>query len=1157
MGNEKNHLYSQADVRFDGKYKDKVNTQQQFSRLSNSSDNSIIDIANRSQNPALQDLTQPRIGDPYNDTFGTIGLVTQVIFFDVYGSEYSFFEVNGDVDFGFSEIPQGRFVEFTLDIVVNTGGPSVTLNFLQVLTPPVLDGNDGDHYILKFVGANRADDDGVDPLGSQTFEYIGGTFTSGGGAGFTDPLTQLLLTVTPVTLPSTTEIDADTATEFQITLDRNIEFDFSGGPASGRDQVLTIFILQNGTGGFTIDWGLQVTNPPSIGLAPNEPTTVVLVSRNQGTSWTVESAAAGGAGGEFFGPWTADHDAGGFNLFNSTGVFFDASLFTGILFNAGGVGLIAPTGDTIDFFINDLVIPKFGITETSIESNVPLEMNANKITGVLNPTDPNDVVTRDYYLTNGIWLELDGTTIMSGDIDVGNFAVKNAGDVRLVRDDGVGRMNIIGGVGSSTQVLFDAATDIDIRFTEALADVFEIQNSTNTIRFHRDANFENDGSIVDLNNINLVRDDGTARLAIIGGLTTSTQILFDAVTGIDIRFTEGLADRFEIRNSDNTLQGHVELQMNANKITGLLNPTNPQDAVTLDHYLNANIFLDLDGSTAMTGNLDMGNNSVVNSNDFNLVRDDGVGRMNIIGGVGSSTQVLFDAATDIDIRFTEALADVFELRNSDNTIRVFRPFHMAANDLIFDSAGGDIILVTGFNNSKIFFDGVAGVGGDTYFTGSDSTGRINVFNDNNNITAFDPNGITIFQDGYLTIDERITDPTPLTNAGIYFVKVIGGNAEPWFVGDGTAATSLLGGGGGASPLTTKGDLFGFDTADARIPVGTNGQVLTANSAVALGVEWAAAAAGSQTPWLTNIDGDGFFLQDVGGVEFRDNVTLPASSVNFIAKDVVNLVSNVISGDGHLWRIGGTQKFGIGSTTSNFFTVLDMNSNKITDLADPTVAQDAATKAYVDSQTTLDGIQEAEVWIDSNTTDQFNFEVYISNSKQGRDGITDNFSNFGDDTVFFVPIYLGRRARLIEMGYHLSIFGVAPVANYTVQMGLYSNRTDGQNYPETQLDDDSVTQNTALGAHTVFMNSTDLEPGLYWIAIHWTSPATLPLGVYTPSEANSVGHFINTDLTPNVFQPILGYIDTNETSLPTLVEDEMPAITLQVPALFARFEFNPN
>lgn len=45
-------------------------------------------------------------------------------------------------------------------------------------------------------------------------------------------------------------------------------------------------------------------------------------------------------------------------------------------------------------------------------------------------------------------------------------------------------------------------------------------------------------------------------------------------------------------------------------------------------------------------------------------------------------------------------------------------------------------------------------------------------------------------------------------------------------------------------VTTKGDLQGYSTVAARIPVGTNGQVLTADSAEALGVKWAAGGGGS-------------------------------------------------------------------------------------------------------------------------------------------------------------------------------------------------------------------------------------------------------------------------------------------------------------------------
>lgn len=56
--------------------------------------------------------------------------------------------------------------------------------------------------------------------------------------------------------------------------------------------------------------------------------------------------------------------------------------------------------------------------------------------------------------------------------------------------------------------------------------------------------------------------------------------------------------------------------------------------------------------------------------------------------------------------------------------------------------------------------------------------------------------------------------------------------------------NAAGGSGGASPLTTKGDVYTYDTADARLAVGTNDFVLTADSAEATGLKWAAASAGN-------------------------------------------------------------------------------------------------------------------------------------------------------------------------------------------------------------------------------------------------------------------------------------------------------------------------
>jgi hypothetical protein len=75
---------------------------------------------------------------------------------------------------------------------------------------------------------------------------------------------------------------------------------------------------------------------------------------------------------------------------------------------------------------------------------------------------------------------------------------------------------------------------------------------------------------------------------------------------------------------------------------------------------------------------------------------------------------------------------------------------------------------------------------------------------------------------------------------------------PPSIGQVLAATNALGQvewttvSGGASPLTTKGDVYTYSTEDARLPVGTNGQVLSADSAEATGLKWVDASGGNET-----------------------------------------------------------------------------------------------------------------------------------------------------------------------------------------------------------------------------------------------------------------------------------------------------------------------
>lgn len=84
------------------------------------------------------------------------------------------------------------------------------------------------------------------------------------------------------------------------------------------------------------------------------------------------------------------------------------------------------------------------------------------------------------------------------------------------------------------------------------------------------------------------------------------------------------------------------------------------------------------------------------------------------------------------------------------------------------------------------------------------------------------------------------------------VHSISKSGDAQLVGDvtftGTGATTLtqvgnniqISSSSSSSPLTTKGDIWGYSTVDARIPVGTNNFVLTADSTQTLGLKWAAA-----------------------------------------------------------------------------------------------------------------------------------------------------------------------------------------------------------------------------------------------------------------------------------------------------------------------------
>jgi hypothetical protein len=208
--------------------------------------------------------------------------------------------------------------------------------------------------------------------------------------------------------------------------------------------------------------------------------------------------------------------------------------------------------------------------------------------------------------------------------------------------------------------------------------------------------------------------------------------------------------------------------------------------------------------------------------------------------------------------------------------------------------------------------------------------------------------------------------------------------------------SITNSGAGTASLNVDGGYQVAGTPGSSVTC-SGGQFLqnqVVSGGIVTGGTCAAAGSGSQTPWTQDIDADGFDLNDLSNILFRESTGVPASTdVAMYRDNAGDLSVNVLTGKTFNVQVNGADEYNFSSTT------LDLNGNTITGAGNLTatgaitIASSGAGNDIIINGADILDVQDATTFASSITTS--NLGVEFTESDTNPTCAAGNYNIFAD------------------------------------------------------------------------------------------------------------------------------------------------------------------